>query len=164
MSQGDEGGKVKRWIKRFEAGKIVFNEGDTDTSVYILVEGNVEVLRGGERVAVIDVGDTFIGEISALTGQPRSASVRTTKPSTMLVVSHIEDLLAADSSWSLKLARTLARRLLKTNERLQRVEKRLREEQKRVEQGSAETMEIVLGNLTAELKPLSPDDTLVPST
>ena len=67
----------KRWVRRLGKGETLFEEGDTDRRVYVLVDGKVEVLQKDRRVAVIGVGDTFIGEISALTGHPRSATVRT---------------------------------------------------------------------------------------
>ena len=77
---------AQRHIRRLEAGRTLFKEGEHDRRVYILVQGRVEVVRGGARVAELDVAETFIGEISALTDRARTATVRTLEPSTLLVV------------------------------------------------------------------------------
>ena len=74
-------------VHRFEAGAFVVREGDTDKNVYIVEHGEVEVLKtcGGPqpnvaRIAVLGSGACF-GEMSLIDVMPRSASVRTTRPS-----------------------------------------------------------------------------------
>lgn len=63
------------------AGQILFRQNDLGDSFYIIFKGNVDVLvtpegSGEERqVAALGPGD-FFGEMSALTGQPRTASIR----------------------------------------------------------------------------------------
>lgn len=73
-----------------EAMPIV-EQNDSGKSVYIIASGSVKVfttLLGGERVdlAVLRSGD-FFGEMSFLTGKPRTATVETAEDSVILEVS-----------------------------------------------------------------------------
>ena len=74
--------------ERHPAGRMLIYQGDHADRFYILVRGAVEVLVTDEiaaerRVAVFEDGDHF-GEIALLHDVPRTASVRTTMPCTLL--------------------------------------------------------------------------------
>jgi ATP-binding cassette subfamily B protein len=74
--------------ERREAGEVVFEEGAAGDAFYIVARGMVEIARsrsdGGEEVvAVLDDGE-FFGEIALLAHQPRTATVRVRRPSTLL--------------------------------------------------------------------------------
>ncbi len=63
----------------FEAGRDLIRQGDEGASMFILVEGLVAVLivRDGEEVKVAQMEPgSFFGEMSLLTGDPRSATIR----------------------------------------------------------------------------------------
>jgi CRP-like cAMP-binding protein len=70
---------------RFSAGQDVLAAGSGGRSLYVLVEGTVEVLapsaRFGRqrRIARLEVG-SVIGEVSFFDGAPRSAGVRAVTP------------------------------------------------------------------------------------
>jgi len=71
-------------------GLSIVHQNDTGKSVYIIAGGSVKVyttLLSGERVdlAVLQPGD-FFGEISFLTGKPRTATVETAEDSIILEV------------------------------------------------------------------------------
>ena len=53
----------------------------------IIVEGAAEVRRGGRKVAALGPGE-FFGEIALIGGGPRTATVKTTAPSVLLVVTN----------------------------------------------------------------------------
>lgn len=63
----------------FEAGDIILTEGDPGDSLYMLTSGTVKAVRrnaAGRQVAVNEISEgAFFGEISILTGQPRTATI-----------------------------------------------------------------------------------------
>jgi ATP-binding cassette subfamily B protein len=63
----------------------IIHEGDSGDRFYILVRGKAEVLKGGNRVAVLNDGDHF-GEIALLSDQPRNATVRSLTPCVCLTL------------------------------------------------------------------------------
>lgn len=74
-------------FERLEGGRIVFEEGDEGDKFYILGRGRVEVVRSGERLAVLTDGD-FFGEMALVDDVPRNATVRTVMRSSFLTLSH----------------------------------------------------------------------------
>ena len=148
MSDADQRtAAVRQWVQRLKPGQVLFKEGDVDRRVFVLLDGKVEIVKDGERVAEVGVSDSFIGEISALTGKPRWASAKVTAPSTLLIVSDVEELFKADGAWGLKLSRVLADRLDRTNERLKRVQVLLEETRAReTDITLVETLKVVVGD------------------
>lgn len=104
-----------------DAGTMVFREGESAREMYVLINGEMEVLKRSHegvdaRVALLGPGDWF-GEMSILDVQPRSATVRALAPSRLLRLSasDLDALYRYDiKSYSiivLNLARELSRRL-----------------------------------------------------
>ncbi|HEX2888970.1 mechanosensitive ion channel family protein [Vineibacter terrae] len=73
-------------LRMLEPGQILFSEGDTEASLFIVAAGVLEVSRHtGDSVSSvgrISVGD-YIGEIGMLTGVPHAASVTALTASTV---------------------------------------------------------------------------------
>lgn len=61
------------------------SEGTGGFEFLVLVEGEADVIRGVRKVNELGPGD-FIGEIALLTGEPRTATVKTRGPSRILVI------------------------------------------------------------------------------
>ena len=66
--------------KAFEPGELIVEEGQTGNGLYVIVSGNVEVLKGDlaetpQVLAKRGAGDVF-GEMALLGEWPRTASVR----------------------------------------------------------------------------------------
>ena len=66
--------------KSFDPGEIIVEEGQTGNGLYVIVSGNVEVLKGDlaatpQVLAKRGAGDVF-GEMALLGEWPRTASVR----------------------------------------------------------------------------------------
>ena len=70
----------------FPAGSSVFEENDHPDYFYILEEGSVEVIEGGQVVRALEAPD-FFGEVGLVTGERRSASIRTRTAVTLLRLS-----------------------------------------------------------------------------
>jgi CRP/FNR family transcriptional regulator, cyclic AMP receptor protein len=107
---------------KVEPGKIVVNEGDLSTEMFVVVSGELEVVKRAldgstVRVALLGPGDWF-GEMVILDVQPRSATVRALAPSLLLSLTadQVDRLLyrVAPKDYSLlimNIARELSRRL-----------------------------------------------------
>ena len=102
----------------FRVGETLMRHGEAGESMFVLVEGLLEVRadlgsRGAEQaVAVIQPGE-FQGEMSLLTGEPRSATVvaLTDAVTWEITKDQMEPLLRSDPAFAAVLARTLAERL-----------------------------------------------------
>jgi len=103
------------------AGEIVFREGDEARDMYVVVNGEMEILKRSKRgidarVALLGPGDWF-GEMSIVDVQPRSATVRALAPGRLLRITaaDLDALYRFDlKSYALivlNLARELSRRL-----------------------------------------------------
>jgi signal-transduction protein with cAMP-binding, CBS, and nucleotidyltransferase domain len=80
--------KVARWADTVDlpAGKHLLDEGRLPHEFFVIVDGEVEVLHDGKRLATLGPGD-FFGEIALIEHGRRTASVVTTAPTTLAVMS-----------------------------------------------------------------------------
>jgi CRP-like cAMP-binding protein len=67
------------------AGKVLTAEGEIGREFFVVVRGRAEATRGGVRLATVEPG-SFFGEMALLDRRPRSATVTTVEPSTVLVI------------------------------------------------------------------------------
>ncbi len=67
--------------RSLQAGEILVREGESGSDIFSVVEGTFEILRGPDLacVGLVGAGST-IGEIAALAGCPRTATVRALGP------------------------------------------------------------------------------------
>ena len=105
--------------------ETLFVEGDPGRELYLLLAGQLGVYRSGERLATIADPMSIVGEMSALSGAPRAASVQALKRSTLIVVDDPEELFARYPRLGLKLARVLADRLRDMNGRYRELRDKL---------------------------------------
>ena len=102
-------------------GEVIFREGDSAREMYVVIDGEVEVLKRSRRsrdvrVALLGPNDTF-GEMSLIDVQARSATVRA------VAHTHLLRMTSEDLDWlyrhdlksyaiiTLNVARDLSRRL-----------------------------------------------------
>jgi len=76
----------------FNAGESIIREGDSDRSIYIILDGRVRVFTKDSKdedfeLAVLGPSD-FFGEVSFLTGKPRSSSVASLENSVLIEFTH----------------------------------------------------------------------------
>jgi CRP-like cAMP-binding protein len=89
--------------RKLKAGEILFKAGDPGDALYIVALGKVEVLNGsspdgqGAPLAVLGQGHAF-GEMSLLSGGPRTATIRAVEDTGLLVIAKadFERLVAGD--------------------------------------------------------------------
>ena len=77
-------------LEQHNEGDVVITEGDPGTSMYVIAHGEVKVYtRGtggkGGSVYLAKLGEgEFFGEVSVLTGKPRTATITASKPTELL--------------------------------------------------------------------------------
>jgi CRP-like cAMP-binding protein/nitroreductase len=116
-------------IQRLKKGDIVVRKGDPPGNFYIVADGMVEVLSGdasgNERVITfLGQGECF-GEMSIISGEPVSATIRATGDLVLTILGMQDFLDIVDNNPQLNIffTRLITRRLRKTN--LQLVEESL---------------------------------------
>lgn len=75
-------------LERFSEGDIVITEGEQGSSLYVVVSGSVKVYTRGQKgesiyLAQLTEGD-FFGEVSVLTGKPRTATITAAETTELL--------------------------------------------------------------------------------
>ncbi len=99
------------------SGDIVFEEGEPSNFLYYLARGNFEVLVDGNRISLLTPDDIFVGEMSFLLNNKRSATVRAVTDGCLIRISKKEFVegIKEKPHYSLFLARLLAQRLERLN-------------------------------------------------
>lgn len=110
---------------RLNDSDVIFQEGDSSSEMYVVVEGEVTVskksARGDIHLATLRRGD-FVGEMSLLESLPRSATARA-KGATKLLVIHPGGFLLKirrDPTFAFEMLQSLSKRIRLTNESLMR--------------------------------------------
>ncbi len=104
--------------KTFAPGATIVTEGEEGAqSLWLIVEGEVEIRVGGELLRVDGPG-THVGEMALLTDAPRSADVVARSETTALQLkrSHLHGLIHSNPEVGIAMLGELARRLRQLNE------------------------------------------------
>lgn len=105
-----------KYGKSFKKGDYLFHDNDRGNEMFVLQEGEVEVLKkigGQEKVlATLQKGD-FFGEMAILNGKPRTATIRVSVDSKILVInpSTFESMIRGNADIAIKMLQKLATRL-----------------------------------------------------
>ena len=96
----------------FAAGKVLCKEGESGGEFYVIMSGEVEVTRGGQKLATVGDGG-FFGEISLMQDVPRNATVTAITPIRSFVLTRGRFLKLLDDQPGVerKVLRALANRL-----------------------------------------------------
>jgi CRP/FNR family transcriptional regulator, cyclic AMP receptor protein len=96
----------------FPAGQELTREGERGRQFFVLLEGTVNVRKGGDEVATMKKGD-FFGETALVSHGARTATVTATAPVRALVVTDrsFRSLLGRSPNIQVKVLEALADRL-----------------------------------------------------
>lgn len=120
----------------FHPEEVIVRQGEEGTDMFVITEGAVEVLANVDgrevRVAVMQAGDYF-GEMSLLTGEPRTASVRATSRGRLWQISResMARVLTDDAPMMDLVSRNLAERNLNRSSRIEASHAHSTEEQRK---------------------------------
>jgi CRP/FNR family cyclic AMP-dependent transcriptional regulator len=100
------------------AGKYIFQKGDTAKLMYLIIEGEVDLLLGETLVETAGEG-SFIGEMALIDDEPRSASARARSDCRVFPIdeARFHSLVKETPFFALQLMKILARRLRSMNAR-----------------------------------------------
>jgi CRP/FNR family transcriptional regulator, cyclic AMP receptor protein len=102
---------------RVPAGRKILVAGTRSSEFMVLMSGRAQCLIGDTVVALFEAGD-FFGEVAALAGGARTATVSAIEDSELLVLepSELDALLAEVPTVTTRMAEGLASRLRRANE------------------------------------------------
>lgn len=98
-------------MARFAPRERLVTENEPADVMFVLIEGNVEVVRGGVAVMQMTAPGSLLGEMSALLGRPYSATVRAVSDVTAYRIENPGTFLAERPVLLLRTAQLLAMRL-----------------------------------------------------
>jgi CRP-like cAMP-binding protein len=104
----------------FPAGHVIARQGEIGTGFFVIVEGDVRVVRDGAELARLGPGD-FFGEMSVIDGLPRVAQVVATTDTRCLALAtwEFERLILDHPTIGLAILRGLSARLRSRTEQTQ---------------------------------------------
>ncbi len=92
-------------------GSQIIREGETTGRLYVLVDGQLEVVKDGTVVANLAEPGSIVGEMSVLLDQPHTATVRAASTTRLYEFDDAATFLASQPSLAMLVAKTLAQRL-----------------------------------------------------
>lgn len=108
----------------YPKGTFVFRKGDVGDSMYLVESGQVAVVGedGHETIALMGPG-SFVGEISLLLAQPRTANLQVMLDAQLWVLSkeEFDELVTTRPTIAVEMMRELSKRLVVTTQRKKRL-------------------------------------------
>jgi serine/threonine protein phosphatase PrpC/CRP-like cAMP-binding protein len=72
-------------VVTYHDGDTVMNQGERGEELFIVLQGNVDVMRGDAKLATLSPGE-HVGEMALIRSQPRSATVKSSGTSELMVI------------------------------------------------------------------------------
>jgi CRP-like cAMP-binding protein len=114
--------------QNFKPDDLIFREGDESDAAYLIISGNVRIVKGygtsnPKELAVVGAGE-YVGEMGAIDNLPRSASAVAEGRVVCTPVTPAEfmDMLRRNPDEAIDLLRILFERLRAANRRLAEIE------------------------------------------
>lgn len=96
---------------RFATDEVLLREGGRESKLYILIEGEVAVMKGDILVNTQSEPGTIFGELSVLLNLPHTATVQAIAPTRTYVVDEAESFLQSTPEIAFHLSKLLAKKL-----------------------------------------------------
>lgn len=106
-------------IKAFAAGEYIFRKGEQGSTMYMIIEGDIELVVGRLVVEIAHPG-AFIGEMALIDDATRSASARAKNDARVFPIdeARFQSLVEDTPSFALDVMKALALRLRRANEKV----------------------------------------------
>ena len=103
-------------VKAVPAGDKVVQEGQGGVGFYLILEGKVDVVKDGKKLAEFEAGN-FFGELGVIDGKPRTADVVAVVDPKCWILSQwaMKSVIASHPEVALSMLEELARRLRATD-------------------------------------------------
>ena len=105
--------------RNFQAGDVIFKEGEEGVGFFLVTGGNVDVVRGTTTIASIGDGG-FFGEMALLDNHRRSATVKATADTSCLAIMRSDFLaeLRNNPDLAVEMLNTMSRRVRDLDDKL----------------------------------------------
>src|SRR3954464_7099078 len=112
-------------LLRFDAGKVVFREGDPGDAVYVVLDGKVDLRVNGRLVETVEPGG-ILGEMALIEQAPRvaTASAKTACDLQPISEARFMSMIQQTPSFALQIMKVIASRLRRMNTRLMEKKKK----------------------------------------
>jgi CRP-like cAMP-binding protein len=106
--------------KNYEQGEVIFKEGDSGDSMFIVINGEVSIKKKEKIIAKLEKGAS-LGEMALLDNEPRSANAVADKDSVLLKINQdvFYELMEGNADIMKQIVRLLTSRLRDANSRLE---------------------------------------------
>ncbi|MCL6449626.1 MAG: DUF2225 domain-containing protein [Armatimonadetes bacterium] len=112
------------FLRKYAAGEIICREGEPGAEMYIILQGKVEIVPGGDSPVTLAAGD-FFGEMALLDQLPRSATVRVVEDAILLVLTenNFKEVIGAEPLLALRIMKGMSARLRRLDEELRNLKR-----------------------------------------
>ena len=108
----DKGKSAASYFVQFQPGEYIFRAGDGGQEMFIIEEGNVEIMVAEKVLVKLERGD-FFGEMAILEDMPRSSNARAVNECKLLRIDRImfDQVLRQNPEIAIRMMRGLSHRL-----------------------------------------------------
>jgi type IV pilus assembly protein PilB len=105
-------------VEDYEDGDMIIREGNTDIDFFKLIRGALTVIKGGKKIAELTEPGEYFGEMAAISGEQRTASIVSQGRSTVkrFPGNKIDEIIEKYPDVSSHLFKTMTSRLQKSNQ------------------------------------------------
>jgi type IV pilus assembly protein PilB len=105
-------------VENYEDGDQIIREGNTDIDFFRLIRGSLSVIKGGKKIAELTEPGEYFGEMAAISGEPRTATIISQGRSTVkrFPGEKLDEVIEKYPDVSTQLFKTMATRLQKTDQ------------------------------------------------